>query len=431
MTSLKWRLTVGLLIGLVSVLLLFGVVVNVTIRYLSEDFVASRLGHDAESLLSGLSLEKGRPILPPSGVDAIYERAYSGHYFLVMGPEEPLRSRSLWDFQLQVDRVAPGEQRRQLMAGPGEQELLIRAAGYRLQGHAVTIAVAEDVSVIEGSLRRFNIGFGVLMLAAIAGIAAVQGAIVHRAFRPLEGVRQAMQRLESGEIERLPEGVPLEIQPLVGEVNRLLMILRRRVDRSRNALGNLAHALKGPLNLLLRATERNPEAGLEEAVTRIRSLVEHELRRARIVGSVSPGRRFRPAEELPAMVMLLQRVYEERALVLDWEAPRQLDLPYDRDDMLELLGNLLDNACKWAHHRVRVTLDARHFVVEDDGPGREENELERMMQRGVRIDESMPGHGLGLSIVREITDSYGADLSFARSPSMGGLQVTITFPARS
>lgn len=431
MNSLEQRLTAGLAGSLLVLLVLFWFLVNATIRTLAEDVVASRLIHDAESLVAAVDFVDGTLQLEGSAVGGIYRRAYSGHYYVVVAGDGRDVSRSLWDTQFAVEPVPVGESRRWQLDGPLGQRLLAYAGGYLKQGQRFTVAVAEDISPLATSLGRFNIGFA--LLTGIAGVlvVAVQRGIVRRSFRTLDGVRTAIVRLESGEIERLPESVPTEVRPLVAEVNRLLAQMSRKVERSRTAVGNLAHALKGPLNVLVRSAERHGE-DVREPVERVRGSIERELRRARIVGAAAPGRRFRAAEEMPTLVRLLQQVHAEKVLAIDWEVEGEI-APVDRDDMLELLGNLLDNAGKWAANQVHCRLVGNEaetcVVVEDDGPGCDESALAELTARGRRVDESVPGHGLGLAIVRDIVDSYGAELRFGRSP-LGGMRVEVTFPNR-
>ncbi len=425
MNSLERRLAVALSLSLVLSFGLLWAVGNATINALTEDFIAARLEHDAETVLAALTFVDEVPVLESDRVDGIYRRVFSGHYYTVLAAGQTLRSRSLWDEALPVRQLPPGAVdvgRLDRFAG---QTLLLRTAGFEKQGHALTLLVAEDISTVSASLRRFDIAFAVATVLTLMALIALQRLVVRRGFRPLDRVTAAVGRLERGEIAELPESVPAEVRPLVAEVNRLLGVMGRRLQRSRNAVGNLAHALKAPLGVIARAAEEQPP-GIVDSVARIREIIDHELQRARIAGTAAPGQRFRPQRELPVMERLLHRVYHQKPLRIEWAADPALELPFDRDDMLELLGNLLDNACKWAQSRVRCEVRPDHLVVEDDGPGCPDEELAHLTERGVRIDEGVPGHGLGLAIVKEIADSYGAEVVFDRS-GLGGLRVEVRF----
>ncbi|MGE0082046.1 MAG: ATP-binding protein, partial [Thiohalomonadaceae bacterium] len=228
--------------------------------------------------------------------------------------------------------------------------------------------------------------------------------------------------------------------PLVDALNRLLRLTAQRLARSRTALGDLAHALKTPLALILHTAE-DRESAMDEVTRarllgeseRIRELVNRELARARVAGAASPGQHFRPDEDVPALANVVRSLYAERGLSITWSVPAR-SFAVDREDMLEMLGNLLDNAAKWARSRVHVTVDdapALHLVVEDDGPGCPPEKLDAITRRGVRLDEETPGTGLGLSIVRTIVSDYGGSLELGRSDTLGGLRVVARFPAHA
>jgi signal transduction histidine kinase len=264
---------------------------------------------------------------------------------------------------------------------------------------------------------------------------AVQAMVVRQAFNRLVPLRANIKRLASGDEQLLSEDVPDEMSPLVKEINHLLQLLSRRNQRSRNALGNLAHALKGPMNLLTHffdktaGTENQIDTALAgQQVERVRMLIERELKRARMAGSGATSQRFNPQVDLQDLLDVLKRIYRDRELSL--EAVVSTDQPPfgDREDILELLGNLLDNACKWAKSRVRCTLSGEtslHIQVEDDGEGLADEDVTRLTMRGRRLDENREGQGLGLAIVSDVVDLYEGEIHFDRSPSLHGLRVSV------
>ena len=423
--SLQW--TLGILV--LAVLLSLTAAGTWILLHGLEQFAASRLAHDAEALIAGIpaqGLEIERP-LPP-----VYSQPFSGHYYLVrLGDGRAIRSRSLWDHPFEAANLAPGETRLDLHSGPQGQRLLLWQAGYERQGSAFTVAIAEDLNPLLRALARFlYLGIGLSLLGALI-LLAVQRWLLRRAFRQIDAVRTDVQRLTSGAITRLREDVPAEIRPLVGEMNLLIAAWRAHLERSRASLGNLAHALKSPLALILQLAGSEGHGAVREQAERMRTLVDRELKRARLAGGGAPARRFRAREDGEDLIATVNALYADKGLDIAANIHAPAHLPFDQEDMLELLGNLLDNAAKWARGCVRLSLDATetlHILVEDDGPGVEPAEAEILLSRGSRLDETTPGHGLGLAIVGDIVRLHGGELRFGRSESLGGLAVKVELP---
>ncbi|MET0065477.1 MAG: sensor histidine kinase [Candidatus Thiodiazotropha sp.] len=422
-------LTVSLTL-LMGLLWLFGAG---AVERLTEDFIASRLEHDAEAVLGAMDLGQGVTLVSAK-INQIYHRPYSGHYYRVqMDNGEALASRSLWDYELKIPRLAFGESGRFHLPGPDGQRLLVWARGYRKQGQELTLAVAEDLLPLKVQRDRFLKHFALIALAGLLLLLILQGVVVRRAFQRLKPLRQDVQNLASGREQLLGEEVPTEFLPLVSEVNHLLHLLSTRNQRSRNAMGNLAHALKGPLNLLTRHIDQaaNRDPGLAQAheqVERIRVLMDRELRRAQLAGGRTLSERFDAQRDLPDLMHALRQIYRERDLLIESEIDRESNPFGDREDLLELLGNLLDNACKWAHSRVLCQVSGGpglKIVVEDDGQGLADERIETLTQRGRRLDESVVGHGLGLAIVNDVVQLYAGQIDFGRSRRFGGLRVSV------
>jgi len=217
-------------------------------------------------------------------------------------------------------------------------------------------------------------------------------------------------------------------------VNHLLQVMAHRVERSRLSLANLAHAVKTPLTVLTHAVD-DPEGGLgtevRHAVNRIHGAVSRELRLARLAGRSVGRPAFDPAAELPALIDVLRQVHRERQLSFEVTGLRPAGFRGDREDMLELFGNLLDNAAKWARSRVLLAIGpgpGLAFTVEDDGPGVPEAGRERITERGVRLDEAVNGEGIGLAVCSEVVEEYGGTLTLSRSPRLGGLCAEVHLP---
>ena len=436
MRSLQGRLAAGLALSLLLLLGLQYALVSGAIRDTAEGYIADRLRHDTDNLLAALQWGPEGPSL--AAEDALYQRPYSGHYYRIEAGGESLRSRSLWEGRLPLPAVGLGEVRRLRATGPQGQPLLLRVAGLRKEGRTVRIAVAEDLSPLYRDLRAFQWRYGLVSLAVGAGLLGLQWALLALGMRPLGRLREQIGRLERGERSALSEAVPAEVRPLVRELNRLLEVLDERLQRSRRAMGDLAHALKTPLTRLCQAAEEgcaDPELRrrLLEPAEQIQQRIDRELKRARLAAG-APGQRFDPGRELPALIRVLERVYAERGLRLRYTGPDPGLAFADREDMLELAGNLLDNACKWARSEARIRVEAQPapaLIVEDDGPGVPPEHREALTRRGVRLDEAAEGFGLGLAIVGDLVAAYRGRLDLETSADLGGLAVRVTLPEDS
>ena len=432
-------MSVGLAASLLLLLSLQWWMASRAIEKLTTDQLLSRLAHDAETLLAGTRFDaSGVLAIEPARINAIYQRPFSGHYYIVIAGAQREQSRSLWDSVLAVEPLGPGQMRELHLPGPQRQPLLLRVAGYSRQQHDLTIAVAEDLSALEAGLHRFQLIYGALSAAVLVALLLVQRLIVDRGLSPIEAVRENLARLGRGETARIDAAAPIEIEPMIAELNRLLGTMDKRSRRSREALGNLAHALKTRLAILNQTAESptltaHPElrAAISESTEAMRRIVERELKRARLAGSAMPGQRVDLKREIEALARTVGQLHADKAARIDWEIAPGAQFGGDREDLLELLGNLLDNACKWCRQRVSLTVcraDGLSFVVEDDGPGCASETLADLTTRGFRADESKPGSGLGLAIVRDIVDSYEGSLNFGRSAALGGLCVEVWLP---
>ena len=429
-------------IGLAATLLLAGLVLAQASLWVFDRglraYLEGDLRDEAQGLLAALVRGPSGLQLDERRLDPSFQRQFSGHYFRIdFSDERSWRSRSLWDREL-LKPDATGMQA-ELGDGPQGQRLLIYRADYRRYGENLSISVAQDYQPILQSFRHMQwVGLG-LGGAALLLILIAQRYTVRRALRPLEQVRQQIAQLQEGRRTDLDAEVPEELESLVAQINHLLAHTEDTLKRSRNALGNLGHALKTPLAVLISLAGREELAGhpalrasMREQLEQIEQRLSRELGRARLAGEVLPGARFDCAQELPGLFATLSMIHD-RGLSLDWQAPPSLVLPRDREDLLELLGNLLDNACKWADQRVQLTVeeaaDGYRLYVDDDGPGIDAERREAVLGRGTRLDEQVAGHGLGLGIVRDIIEAWNGRIELQDSP-LGGLRVLVSLPWR-
>lgn len=437
MRSIQRRLS----LGLISVMVIVGLVLAQTSLWLFEvglqRYLEAGLRNDSESLLVALVRGPQGLQLDERHLSPAYQRPFSGHYFRIDFSDSHWRSRSLWDQELPLLQH-PGLHSN-LQLGPDGQRLLILRSDYRRLGQSISISVAQDYTPVSDSFQRMRqIGLG-LGLAALLLILFLQRLTVRRALKPLERAREQIAQLQQGQRSQLDDQVPVELEPLVAQINHLLAHTEDSLKRSRNALGNLGHALKTPLAVLLSLAssdklDEHPELRriLKEQLEQVQQRLNRELNRARLSGDALPGALFDCDAELPGLLATLNMIHGEH-LALSYVAPPGLQLPWDREDLLELLGNLLDNACKWADAEVRLSViersDGFALSVEDDGPGIPEEQRSQVFSRGTRLDEQTHGHGLGLGIVRDIVDTWGGLLVLGES-EWGGLKVVIELPKR-
>ncbi|MDH4275169.1 MAG: sensor histidine kinase [Gammaproteobacteria bacterium] len=437
--SLKVRLATWLVVTLVILYVVQGLVVGVMMQNVTEEYVVKRLALDSELLMAGIDFDaSGKMAFNNDRMPLVYRQPFSGHYYALWTDGQSLASRSLGGQALPVAQNTFIGERTEYINGPLNQHLLAYVRGYDSYGRKFRVAVAQDLSHLQREILDLYIYYIVISIAALVTLMVVQTFIVTRGLRPLDLVRQQLSELEHGEREHLAEEVPTEITPLVREINHLLDALALRLRRLRNATGNLAHALKTPLAVINRSLESadvapKVRAELLPQVKIIADFIERELKRARLASTHSSKRGFAPNNELPALVQSLKAVYHDKSLVFDMEISGDEVCPLDREDMLELLGNLLDNAAKWARTRVRLAVSSNtelHLTVEDDGVGVADDLVEGLTLRGARADESTLGHGLGLAIVQDIVLNYQGRMRMGHSARLGGFAVNVTIPLR-
>jgi len=428
-------------LGLISVLLIAGLVVGQVSLWLFENglqrYLESGLQNESENLLLALSRGPQGLQLDERRLSPAYHRPFSGHYFSIQFGDIHWRSRSLWDAQL--PRPSHPGLDSKLQEGPEGQMLLVLRSDYQRFGHAVSISVAQDYTPIRESfmqVQRIGLAIGVFALIVIL---LLQRLTVNRALRPLETARKQIAQLQAGQRSKLDAQVPLELEPLVTQINHLLAHTEDNLKRSRNALGNLGHALKTPLAVLISLAKDSRldaypqiQKTLRDQLEQMQQRMSRELNRARLAGDALPGAQFDVDAEMPGLMATLGMIHGGH-LELRLNTSPGLHMPWDREDMLELLGNLLDNACKWADSQVelniRQTAGGYEIEVQDDGPGIPETERDQVISRGTRLDEQTSGHGLGLGIVRDIVDVWGGEMQL-ETGALGGLSVMIRLPAR-
>lgn len=453
--SLAFRLFAGAAVWAL-ILLLLGAIALTTLY--SREIVRSlddRLVSVVDWLVAAAEFEEdGDLVLAREPSDPQYGLVFSGRYWLIVDTApgavgEPLIvSRSMWDEVLRL----PDQARQQIMQAPGQvvhgdakdpegTPLRIAAQGIRLPNRPdmVIMIAAEERGPTDRAIRNFAITSGLMFLGFATAIAAGVFFQVRLGLAPVLRMRDRVADVRGGTSERVDGRYPVELQPLADELNAMLEHSRELVERSRTHVGNLAHALKTPIAVLTNeARDRDGDfPDLVARQTRVMSeQVDHHLRRARAAAHAKAIGARTPVEPVIAdLGRTLMKIHANRQVRVEWRVPDGLGFRGERQDLEEMAGNLMDNACKWASDLILVSAERNAegelvILIEDDGPGLDEAGCETALQRGVRLDERAPGTGLGLAIVADLAKAYEGQIRLSRS-GLGGLQVELVLPAAS
>jgi len=456
--SLHVRLLAATLLAMLLAVVLAGMLLAELFRaHVTDQFTRSLTAH-LDQVTARIEFDAtGQPLLDAASLtDPRWSRPYSGLYWQIDRAAAPavhgvLRSRSLWDATLipPPDALADGEVHVHEVLGPREARLMLLERTVASGGASPAswrLMVAADIDETAAAVSRFTgvLASSLAILLGLLGAAAVAQVAVGLA--PLRALQRALTAVHDGRSQRLDEPFPSEVQALVDDFNRVLDRNAEIVARARTQAGNLAHAIKTPLAALSQgaaATLRGPGPASELATLvdeQVRVALRHvdwHLARSRAAAAHGvPGARVAVQPAIAGLVRVMERVHADRCLQIRCEpmAP-ELAFAGELQDLQEVVGNLIDNACKWAHSMVCVAARPEvrpdgvrlRIVIEDDGPGVAEDRRERVMARGERLDEATPGSGLGLGIVRDLVSLYGGTVTLASAP-LGGLRVELELP---
>jgi signal transduction histidine kinase len=382
--------------------------------------------------------------------DERFGRAYSGRYWAFVSlseegrPERSDRSRSFFDAEpaltdadIALATAGMGAAVRFDAGGPDDSFLRVGIQAIRLPNRTtpVLLYAALDRTAADEAVSNFAIRLGGALALLAVALAAGALAAIRYGLRPLRDIQAKLHDVRTGRRERLDGVYPRELAPLVAEIDTLVVHNRRVVERARTQVGNLAHALKTPLAVLM--NETRAEDRLADLVRRqadaMSASVQHYLKRAR-AAALAEGLAARSdtREAVEDIARMLERLHRSKDIAITVDVGPDCVFRGERGDLDELVGNLLENAAKWCKSRVRVSVrreaDTLRIVVEDDGPGLAPEDRRRALKRGGRVDESEPGTGLGLAIVTELADIYGGRLDLGDSV-LGGLRAGLSLPA--
>jgi signal transduction histidine kinase len=450
--SLALRLFVAATAWAVVILAITGVILSSLYRQAVERSFDRRLNVYLRTLVADLSAppEEGEKF-PQSFGEPLFELPLSGWYWQVTrldpGKADLRSSRSLWDGglpHLQDIGVPPGPDgsREGYVDGPEDQRLRLVERNIDLgdEGHYL-VAVAGDAAEITGETRSFDQALSITFVLLAVVLLLTTMFQVRFGLLPLRRLTAGLAAIRAGTAERLEGDFPEEIAPLARETNALIEANREIVERARMHVGNLAHALKTPLSVMVNEANvhgRDAFASkVREQAEIMRDQVARHLERARLAARLTVVGSVTEVEPVvTALARTMEKIHRDRAVVIAVEADAQAKFRGERPDLEEMIGNLVDNACKWAASAVAVKVTREpgeagpvlRIVVDDDGRGLSVAEREQVSRRGQRLDESKPGSGLGLSIVVELARLYGGSLTLGAAPA-GGLRAELVLPA--
>jgi two-component system, OmpR family, sensor histidine kinase PhoQ len=440
--SLSRRLLISVSVPLALFCGVVMLVLDTGFREVAQRTLQDELDRQMVGLIAAAEPQPDGSYAPaPHTLDPRLETPRSGLYAEIRSADHEWRSPSTASLNSDFGRLLSGGERKLSYGTFGDDRVAIASRSIEFEGEpaaarSLTFSVATSLSPYQQELWRFRRKLGSWFVSLMLLLLVTLAALLRWVLGPVRRMEREIHEVEEGRRERLGSGYPRELAGVAGNLNALLIGERKRVARYRDTLGNLAHSLKTPL-AVMRAEGANAMVSTE--IDRMSGIIEHQLKRAAASGGAllgqAPVEVSQVAAELRAALL---RVYARKDLVIELAVGPVVQFIGDRGDLTELLGNLLDNACKWCRTRVRFSAttddsaESRErlcLVVEDDGVGISAADRARVLQRGVRADEKVPGHGLGLAMVHDTIDLYGGTLCIDASP-LGGARFTVRLPGR-
>lgn len=441
--SLTLRLIVTSIAWVGVTLLVTAVLLVVLFRgHIEDRFKALLLDHLEELVSASELAPDGTLQMTWRPSDPRFNRPHSGWYWEIkQSGISVARSDSLWRESLPVTEPPNGGiPQVQQVSGPEEEPLqaLLQDITFPEDEQPFLFVVTGPVADIEENVRAFAAQVAITLTVLGTGLLLVVGIQVRFGLRPLQAMQQALGEIRKGRAQRLPETYPIEIEPMVSELNGLLDHNTALLERARTQVGNLAHALKNPLTVIrneAKAIENEPGRVIREQTVAMANSMDRYLSQARLAGTTNIlGAHADVKTIVEDLCFSMEQLYKDKNLDILRSAVEECWFRGEAQDLEEMLGNLLDNACKWAGTEVQVSarrMDGRLLIsVEDDGPGIPEHRMSEVLRRGFRLDEKVQGSGLGLDIAQDIVGLYRGSIRLERA-TRGGLSVHLDLPSAS
>jgi len=440
MRSLRARVALAAAAVLAVFIILTSLALERAFRETARSAREERLLGQLYLLMASAEAENGQLVFPQEPAEPRFKLPNSGLYGRVSDADGSVVWQSASALGVSApfqERLAPGERRFELRSDSGGRDYFVESFGVNWATgetpHAYTFSVAEDLAEFERQVAGFRTSLAGWLGAMALLMLGTLWVSMRWGLAPLRRVAEGVAAVEAGRVERITGQYPSELQALTENLNALLAHERAQQTRLHNALGDLAHSLKTPLAVLRGAVSEGrlePETSelIGEQLTRMERIVEYQLHRARAGSAATLAPPVAVRQVADRILATLAKVYRDKGVRAEVNVPAEVALRAVEGDLMELLGNLLDNAYKWCARRVRISARqgaaGTEMLVEDDGPGMDPSQVQRLLERGVRADENTPGHGIGLAVVRDLCEAYGADLRIGRS-ALGGAAVTV------
>lgn len=429
--SIKSRLLLSSILWIIPIVLLVAILIPRAINDHLHRNVKTQIDLLIDIIEENITIDDNNKLMFDYKMpDPRFRKPHSGLYWQITSSDEQLLSRSLWNEPIvNVDDT-------QKLGPNNNDSLIFLERKVFIDGYSspVVILIGRDSASIEATTEKLMKEVWMILAVFVLCLIAIITVQIGWAIRPLVTLQDELEKLKNGQANSLSGRFPSEVSPLVESLNTLVFHYQDLLERAQNHAGNLSHAMKTPLSIFKNLVKKVPEherAEWDKPLGDMQHYIDYHLNRARMAGSpnilsVSSC----PAERVDDMELAFDKVYSEREIVLVNELDTDLKVAVERQDLDEMLGNLIENAYKWAKSVIIVSSTQQReneivISIEDDGPGVPEDKLDEITKRGFRLDETTPGTGLGLNIVAEMAHSYRGNLDFVKG-SRGGLKAQLT-----
>ncbi len=430
--SIRSRLLIAAAVWLLAITLSAGYLVPSFIKTYLIEQEKSQLYLYMDQITAQVDIDKhGQLFVDGRLSNPRFNFPYSGLYWSLKLNNQILRSRSLWDTTIKGNDKKGFE-------GPNNQSLIVVKRKFSLpdSDHPIELSVAVNQDKLLKTLQQLTHGLWIILTIMAIGILALTTLQVSWSLWPLRKLRKNLIEVREGHSTELTGVYPIEIQPVIDDLNALLFHYQELLLRARNHSGNLSHALKTPIAILnneVSLLDSPTQAKLAPALQQLQQHIDYHLGRARMAGAMNIlAAKTALSHRIDAISLAMDKVYAHRGVVLVNELDSDVVIAVEKSDLDEMIGNLIENSYKWANSLIRVYQEPivnGHIVlvIEDDGPGIAREKCKQVLKRGVRLDENTPGTGLGLNIVNELVHSYRGDLVLTHS-ALGGLKAMLYLP---